>query len=91
MGDAPHAPPVCSAKPTAGETARSRNPRQVLAAIRAAAVGVEKGKQSMTHETWRGDEAEGGPEFDDRLPPAAGELYDDPDLGDDSIPDEDEP
>lgn len=40
----------------------------------------------MSHETWPGDEAEGGPEYDDRLPDAAGELHDDPDLGDDSIP-----
>jgi hypothetical protein len=45
----------------------------------------------MTHEKWRNDEAERGPEFDERLPDARGELSDDPFLGDDSIPDEVEP
>ena len=52
-------------------------------------VGAGDGRRGMSHERWSGDEAEGGPEFDDRLPDAAGELYDDPDLGDDRIPDED--
>jgi hypothetical protein len=75
----------------AGDSARSRQPYgEWCAVILAVAVGVEEGERTMSHETWRGDEAEGGPEYDDRLPQAAGELYDDPDLGDDSIPDEEE-
>ena len=44
----------------------------------------------MSHEIWRDDEAEGGPEHDERLPDAMGELHDDPYLGDDSIPDEED-
>jgi hypothetical protein len=44
----------------------------------------------MSHEIWRNDETEGGPEYDSRLPDAVGDLHEDPSLGDDSIPDEGE-